>query len=239
MSEWNKLMEKQDTFRYTTLTKGYSSAEIEGIGVVEVGDIRAYQNVLHQAFDLKMRMTAYWKIVLRRLVDSMALHLQFSVQNLVNKEMEKEIISELISNHGGSIERMLEESPSVAGKREKLNSTQQMARIICLMMVGQQEKKFSSRSIGFNPGSSSFGIGRSMYRGRGAPLTCKLSSSLAAVMAQMLSHRATHVWVRRNGDDVLVGMVGYADILIAVTKPPSSFIPVNRSSEGFAAEVLS
>ncbi|KAF2307385.1 hypothetical protein GH714_026785 [Hevea brasiliensis] len=63
MSEWNKLMEKQDTFRYTTLTQGYSSAEIEGIGVVEVGDIRAYQNVLHQAFDLKMRMTAYWKIV--------------------------------------------------------------------------------------------------------------------------------------------------------------------------------
>ncbi|KAF2307382.1 hypothetical protein GH714_026769 [Hevea brasiliensis] len=101
-------------------------------------------------------------------------------------------------------------------------------------------RKFSSRSIGFNPGSSSFGIGRSMYRGRSAPLTCKLSSSLAAVMAQMLSHRATHVWVTEdNGDDVLVGVVGYADILIAVTKPPSSFIPVNRSSEGFAAEVLS
>ncbi|XP_057999409.1 CBS domain-containing protein CBSX6-like [Hevea brasiliensis] len=101
-------------------------------------------------------------------------------------------------------------------------------------------RKFSSRSIGFNPGSSSFGIGRSMYRGRSAPLTCKLSSSLAAVMAQMLSHRATHVWVTEDsGDDVLVGMVGYADILIAVTKPPSSFIPVNRSSEGFAAEVLS
>ncbi|KAF2307386.1 hypothetical protein GH714_026787 [Hevea brasiliensis] len=74
-------------------------------------------------------------------------------------------------------------------------------------------RKFSSRSIGFNPGSSSFGIGRSM---------------------------ATHVWVTEDsGDDVLVGMVGYADILIAVTKPPSSFIPVNRSSEGFAAEVLS
>ncbi|KAG8649544.1 CBS domain-containing protein CBSX6 [Manihot esculenta] len=99
-------------------------------------------------------------------------------------------------------------------------------------------RKFSSRSIGFNPGSSSFGTGRSMYRGRSAPLTCKSTSSLAAVMAQMLSHRATHVWVTEDNDDddVLVGVVGYADILFAVTKPPSSFIPSNQSSECFATE---
>uniref|UniRef100_A0A2P2JIW7 CBS domain-containing protein n=1 Tax=Rhizophora mucronata TaxID=61149 RepID=A0A2P2JIW7_RHIMU len=89
-------------------------------------------------------------------------------------------------------------------------------------------KKFSSRSIGFNLGSSSFGSGRSMYRGRSAPLTCKSTSSLAAVMAQMLSHRATHVWVTENdSDDVLVGVVGYADILIAVTKPSAAFVPMN------------
>ena len=58
-------------------------------------------------------------------------------------------------------------------------------------------KKFSSRSIGFfsNNTSPGFGVSRSIYRGRSAPLTCKVTSSLAAVMAQMLSHRATHVWV--------------------------------------------
>ncbi|KDP23298.1 hypothetical protein JCGZ_23131 [Jatropha curcas] len=99
-------------------------------------------------------------------------------------------------------------------------------------------RTFSSRSIGFNPGSSSFGIGRSMYRGRSAPLTCKTTSSLAAVMAQMLSHRATHVWVTEDdNDDVLVGVVGYADILFAVTKPPASFIPLNPSAEGFINEI--
>ncbi|XP_050224742.1 CBS domain-containing protein CBSX6 [Mercurialis annua] len=99
-------------------------------------------------------------------------------------------------------------------------------------------KIFSSRSIGFNPGSSSFGMGRSMYRGRSAPLTCKITSTLAAVMAQMLSHRATHVWVTEDeDDDILVGVIGYADILFAVTKPASSFLPVNRSTECFAAEV--
>ncbi|KAB5563789.1 hypothetical protein DKX38_003843 [Salix brachista] len=48
----------------------------EGLGEVAIAGLRAYEKpVLLQAFDLKMRMTAYWKIVLRRLVDLMALHL--------------------------------------------------------------------------------------------------------------------------------------------------------------------
>lgn len=97
-------------------------------------------------------------------------------------------------------------------------------------------KKSSSRSIGFNPTSPTrLSIGRSMYRGRSAPLTCKTTSSLAAVMAQMLSHRATHVWVTEadSDDDILVGVVGYGEILAAVTKQPSAFVPSNRSYEGF------
>lgn len=84
-------------------------------------------------------------------------------------------------------------------------------------------RKFSSRSIGFFSNSSdpNLSIGRSMYRGRTAPLTCKATSSLAAVMAQMLSHRATHVWVTEiDNDDILVGLVGYTDILAAVTRQP-------------------
>ncbi|KAL9429528.1 CBS domain-containing protein CBSX6 [Citrus sinensis] len=109
-------------------------------------------------------------------------------------------------------------------------------------------RKFCSRSIGFNPSSPclaasrspSFGTGRSMYRGRSTPLTCKITSSLAAVMAQMLSHRATHVWVTEDeSDDVLVGVVGYADILVAVTKQPAALTPANRTYEGFATEIQS
>ncbi|XP_011017540.1 PREDICTED: CBS domain-containing protein CBSX6-like [Populus euphratica] len=99
-------------------------------------------------------------------------------------------------------------------------------------------RKFSSRSIGFNP-ASSIRMGRSMYRGRSEPLTCKITSSLAAVMAQMLSHRATHVWViEDDSDDILVGVVGYADILAAVTKQPASVTlsPVNRPEGGFTTE---
>lgn len=100
-------------------------------------------------------------------------------------------------------------------------------------------RKFSSRNIGFfsKPMSLSFGVSRSMYRGRSAPLTCKVTNSLAAVMAQMLSHRATHVWVTESeNEDVLVGVVSYADILVAVTKQPATINPSVQSSEGFGTE---
>lgn len=80
-------------------------------------------------------------------------------------------------------------------------------------------KKFSSRNIGFL--NSQANQVRSMYRGRSSPLMCRSTSSLAAVMAQMLSHRATHVWVtdaEAEEEDVLVGVVGYTDIFAAVTR---------------------
>ena len=58
--------------------------------------------------------------MLRRLVDSMALHLQLSVHKLINEDLEKEIVSELMAPNGNGIERLMEESPSVATKRVKL-----------------------------------------------------------------------------------------------------------------------
>ncbi|KAL6192500.1 hypothetical protein ACLB2K_033588 [Fragaria x ananassa] len=125
VAEWNKLMAQQESFMNGVLhdENRPSTVAIEGIGEVEVAVLRHYPHQLAQAFDLKMRMTAYWKVVLRRFVDCMALHLQLSVSNLVNKEMEVEIVNELMGPYGGGIERMLEESPAVAVKREKLNKT--------------------------------------------------------------------------------------------------------------------
>ena len=40
-----------------------------------------------------------------------------------------------------------------------------------------------------------------------------------------------------ENDDVLVGVVGYADILGAVTKPPTIFIPANKPIEEFGNEI--
>ncbi|KAI4332445.1 hypothetical protein L6164_017354 [Bauhinia variegata] len=130
MAEYNKLMTQQNPFVTQVLEKKVSLVELEGIGniVVSPGHLSQYPLLREQAFDLKMRMTAYWKIVLRRLVDDIALHLQFSINNLVNKDLEIEIVADIMSPIGGGIERLLDEVPSVARKRTTLNQSVKVLR---------------------------------------------------------------------------------------------------------------
>ncbi|XP_057803267.1 dynamin-related protein 4C-like [Salvia miltiorrhiza] len=123
MALWNKLMSHQNAF--VEILNDHSkptNLHIDGFGDVDVGHLRGQAVVVQEAFDLKMRLTAYWKIVLRRMVDCMALHLLFSIQKLINKEMEAQIINEMIGE-GKGLERMLEESPAVANKRERLTNS--------------------------------------------------------------------------------------------------------------------
>ncbi|PIA36052.1 hypothetical protein AQUCO_03400152v1 [Aquilegia coerulea] len=124
MATCNAFMAQQQNFMDAlsdeAMPQKFSFAEY---GEVDIGKLRAYPLVVEQAFDMKMRLTAYWKIVLKRLVDSLGLHLLFSVQYLVNREIEVEVVNELMGPNNGGIERMLEESPSVASRRDKLNKS--------------------------------------------------------------------------------------------------------------------
>ncbi|CAH2047628.1 unnamed protein product [Thlaspi arvense] len=52
--------------------------------IVVVGDQSSGKS--SQAFDMKMRITSYWSIVLRRMVDTIALSFQLSVKHLVNSQ---------------------------------------------------------------------------------------------------------------------------------------------------------
>ncbi|KAF5727252.1 hypothetical protein HS088_TW22G00941 [Tripterygium wilfordii] len=130
--ESSQMMAKQDEFvaEILNVRLPFSTVNFDGFGEIEVGHLSEHKHVVPQAFDLKSRMTAYWKIVLRRLVDSLALHLKLSVHNLVDKELEMEIVNELMMNPhgGGGVEKLLGESPSVAGKREKLSRTIKLLR---------------------------------------------------------------------------------------------------------------
>ncbi|OWM86126.1 hypothetical protein CDL15_Pgr010950 [Punica granatum] len=131
ISEWNKLMGEEPKLLAAVNNESFerpSAVSLEGIGVVEIDPLRQLKHQVKQAFDLKMRMTSYWKIVKRRLVDTMAMFLLFNVQVLVNREMEGEIVNDLVGPHGGGIERMLEEPPSVANKREKLKRSIKLLR---------------------------------------------------------------------------------------------------------------
>uniref|UniRef100_A0ACD5Y2C8 Uncharacterized protein n=1 Tax=Avena sativa TaxID=4498 RepID=A0ACD5Y2C8_AVESA len=86
------------------------------------------------------------------------------------------------------------------------------------ILASPRSMKFSSRRIGF---SASLASQTMPSHRKNAVLTCKATSSLAAVMAQMLAHRATHVWVTEGGEteeSILIGMIGYAEIFNAVTR---------------------
>ncbi|KAK3433432.1 hypothetical protein EUGRSUZ_D01332 [Eucalyptus grandis] len=123
--ERNKLMNQQNNF--FNYYRSYNSLHLEGFGSVNTTHLwRHDQQLIRLAFHLKMRMTPYWKIVMGRFVDMVALHLRFSVQNLVNKEMEEEIRHEL--RGPGIIKRMMEEKPEMVEKRKKLNRNVKLLR---------------------------------------------------------------------------------------------------------------
>ncbi|KAK1401891.1 Dynamin-related protein 4C [Heracleum sosnowskyi] len=121
MAMWSKLMTSHDAFK-AVLIGDSTKANIEGFGEIDVGHLRDYPGVRDEAFDLKMRLTAYWNIVLKRMVDSIALQLLLALKKLVNQGMEEETINEVFGQ-GGGIERLMDEAPSVALKRARLNQS--------------------------------------------------------------------------------------------------------------------
>ncbi|KAK4486459.1 hypothetical protein RD792_009139 [Penstemon davidsonii] len=125
-TSWNNLMLYKNEFMDTVNDRPPRvtwKINIEGLGLIDIAHLRGGNSLLQEAFDVKMRITAYWNVVLRRMVDCMALHLVYSVEKLVNGEMEKEIINEVMGHQGNGLERMLEESPSVADKRQRLKNS--------------------------------------------------------------------------------------------------------------------
>ncbi|XP_051137724.1 dynamin-related protein 4C-like [Andrographis paniculata] len=92
---------------------------IDDYGEVDVAHLRSQGRVVQEAFDLKMRLVAYWKVALKRMVDNLALHMMFGINNLVNKDLEKEIIEEVMGKDGRGLDRMLGESPSISEKRKR------------------------------------------------------------------------------------------------------------------------
>ncbi|KAL8543682.1 hypothetical protein ACS0TY_004302 [Phlomoides rotata] len=122
-ASWNRLMSEQEAFMVQVKSRSPYATSSRFGEYVYLGHLHGLDGVVKEAFDLKMRMTAYWDIVLRRMVDNMGLHMLFRIQKLVSKEMQGEIITELIGPQGNGLERMLEESPSVSDKREKLKKS--------------------------------------------------------------------------------------------------------------------
>ncbi|KAJ0988656.1 hypothetical protein J5N97_007012 [Dioscorea zingiberensis] len=125
MKTWSALMQKQDLFM--DLLHDHSKSpvfDLDWLGKVNISHLRQQsKEMAEMAFDLRMRIIAYWRTVVLRLVDGPALHILFYVQKLVEEEMDNEIVNEIVGHSGSGLEKMLEESPSVAGKRVRLQKS--------------------------------------------------------------------------------------------------------------------
>ncbi|KAK7332105.1 hypothetical protein VNO80_28852 [Phaseolus coccineus] len=119
-SEYNKLIASQH-FLVERVNANSSQINVKGFGEIKVSHLSQCITLLPQAFDLRVRLAAYWKIVLQRLIDNTALHLQFSIFNLLNEDVGYEVLKDMVSSSEGGIERLFEETPSVSVKRDELN----------------------------------------------------------------------------------------------------------------------
>ncbi|KAJ6799949.1 dynamin-related protein 4C-like [Iris pallida] len=124
MKTWSELIEPLEEFMEVIDNQSRPTViKMEHFGGdVEIGHLRQNARLAEQAYDMRMRLTLYWRMVVLRLPDSLGLHVLHAVKTLVEEELEKEIVSEL-SGPGSctsQIERRLKESPVTAGKIERL-----------------------------------------------------------------------------------------------------------------------
>ncbi|XP_020582157.1 dynamin-related protein 4C-like [Phalaenopsis equestris] len=131
MKMWTELMVPRQSFvEFVQNTYNPTKMIVKVVGEVDVAHLRGIRDVVvEQAFDMRMRLISYWKIVVLRLVDGLALHVSYAVKKLVDNELEAAISKEVIGGERMDvIEKMLEEPPATAVKRERLKKSIQLLK---------------------------------------------------------------------------------------------------------------
>ncbi|KAJ4806430.1 Interferon-induced GTP-binding protein Mx1 [Rhynchospora pubera] len=128
-NSWVELMKEESLFMHAIEDHSQpSKISLEAFGTVEVGHLRRHVDVAEQAFDIRMTLMAYWKTIVLRLVDGVALHILHAIKCLVEDELEKELINELVGPKMPGIEKMLEESPVITAKRDRLKKSVELLK---------------------------------------------------------------------------------------------------------------
>jgi hypothetical protein len=68
-------------------------------GDVDVSHLREHADCAEQAFDLMARLATYWKSIVLRLVDGLALHILRGIKWLVENDLEEEHAEEVLGNN--------------------------------------------------------------------------------------------------------------------------------------------
>ncbi|KAF0914843.1 hypothetical protein E2562_032520 [Oryza meyeriana var. granulata] len=124
MKTWTEIMEGHESFMEAVEDNSKPTRiSLAGFGEVDVSHLRAHAGLAGQAFDLRARLTAYWRSIVLRLVDGLALHVLRGVKRLVEHDLEAELADELLGNKMAGVERMLAPSPSTGAKRERLKKS--------------------------------------------------------------------------------------------------------------------
>ncbi|GJN08406.1 hypothetical protein PR202_ga26319 [Eleusine coracana subsp. coracana] len=86
MKTWTEFMDGYDKFMEAVeVASKPARITLQGFGEVDVSHLRVHADLAGKAFDLRARLTAYWKSVVLRLMDGLALHVLLSVKRLVEK----------------------------------------------------------------------------------------------------------------------------------------------------------
>ncbi|KAH9290598.1 hypothetical protein KI387_034715 [Taxus chinensis] len=118
MDTYTKLHDQKDRFLYALRNKK-KTFSIDGFGEVKLENIKE-DDQLQAAFDMKMSVVAYWKVVIFRLADGIPLHLRFVYRKMVRKEIGGDLMKEIAGSNLDMIEKIFQESPAVASKRRSL-----------------------------------------------------------------------------------------------------------------------
>jgi GTPase SAR1 family protein len=121
---WSELMEGHGKFMEAVKDHSQPSAlTLKGFGRVEVAHMRIHDDLAGQAFDLRARLAAYWRSIVLRLVDGLALHVLRGVKRLAEDDLEVALSDELLGNKMAGVERMLASSPATGSKRQRLKNS--------------------------------------------------------------------------------------------------------------------
>ncbi|PWA78237.1 dynamin central domain-containing protein [Artemisia annua] len=116
IASWRKIEENNHEQFSKSMSSHCEVINIEGHGMINVKHLfHVKPDIRNQAFELKMLTTAYWEVVLNRMVDFVAFQLRFRMHEMVNKE----IVNELMVN-GAGIDHILDEPESGSKERERL-----------------------------------------------------------------------------------------------------------------------
>ncbi|TVU47664.1 hypothetical protein EJB05_07270, partial [Eragrostis curvula] len=124
MQTWAAIMGGQKNFMEAVRNSSQpAKITLQVIGSVDVSHLREHADSTEQAFDLMARLAAYWKSIVLRLVDGLALHILRGINQLVENDLEVELAEELLANNMAGVERMLTPPPSTGTKRDRLKKS--------------------------------------------------------------------------------------------------------------------